>query len=140
VCVSGDRSGGGSGNRSGSGGGSISGRVRCEGEEWQRRVVGIEDNALERSVGPPLIEDNITGLKETPRGAMHKAISLTLPSVADERAHQGFGRELTMHFVGDMDESLTAEDSEARNVGLVSAPGFLRRGVAEGTSQRDIMK
>jgi hypothetical protein len=71
---------------------------------------------------------------------MHEAISFTLPSITDERAHQGFGRKFATHFVRDMDEGLTAKDAEVGNVGLVPAPGFFGCAVAEGTGWRDIVK
>ena len=71
---------------------------------------------------------------------MHKAISLVLPSVTDDRANEGLGRELATHLVGDMDEGLAAKDAKSRHVGFVAAPGFFWGGIGEGTSGGDVMK
>jgi hypothetical protein len=71
---------------------------------------------------------------------VHEAISFALPGIADERAHQGFGRELTTHFVRDMDEGFAAKDAETGQVRLVAAPSFFRCGVAERASRRGVVK
>jgi len=71
---------------------------------------------------------------------MHKVISLVLLSIADERADEGLCQELTVQLVGDMDKGSAAEDTEARNIRLVPAPGLLGCAVTKRTCRRHIVQ